>query len=93
MKEPQEGNIRNLIDEEMKRLLEALSDTGADTPEYQDLLKTMKKLSELRTKNYARLVKPADVIKGGVSILSILLILNYEKLGIITSKAFGFVGK
>lgn len=93
MEKPQEATIRNLIDEEMKRLLDALSNTGADEAEYQDLLKTMKKLAELRTKNYARLVSPSDLVKGGVSIMSILLILNYEKLGVITSKAFGFVTK
>lgn len=36
---------------------------------------------------------PDVLVSAGVSVLTIVLILHYEKLNVVTSKALGFVGK
>jgi hypothetical protein len=66
------------------------SDFEAHTTATENLIKLLKLKHEI---NPAWRPSPDAVLAAGVSIASVLLVLHFEKLGVITSKAFGFLGK
>lgn len=73
----------------------ALGNETPGTAEYEKLLSELERVEAMIVKNPSWSFKPsADVIlNGGISIASILLILQHEKLGIVTSKAVAFIPK
>ena len=65
-------------------------DPGSD--KYTKLVESLSKLHSLRGEPSKR-VSPDAILTTAGSIAGILLILNYERLGVVTSKAIGFVTK
>lgn len=82
------------LDEAIANVFSELQSVNADSEEYDamsdQLLKLMKLKKEIEPSWH---VSPDVLIAAGANILGILLILNYEKLGIVTSKALSFVAK
>lgn len=58
-----------------------------------ELLKQLDSARELKKKAKARSVSPDAVFTGIVSLASVLMIINAERVGIVASKAIGFVVK
>jgi len=90
------------IDTEIKRLLEIMNSLKPDNPNYEIIARRLMILVETKAKEPRKEeeVKPdkfrpsPDVVLAvGGNLLGILLILYYEKLGVISSKAFNLVGK
>lgn len=79
--------ISDLLEE-----LEAMEGSNSDYgPTADELVKLMKLKQEIRP---SWRPSPDAIVAAGGSVLGILLVLHYEKLGdIVTSKAFGFIGK
>ena len=89
----------NVLDAEIKKLIDGLSEVEADSEEYEAKLYQIEKLNEVRealTKSNGMSLDRLDintVLSATVGLASILLILNYEKADVITSKAFNLGSK
>lgn len=82
------------LDKCIDDLLDQLDAMTGSEEDYSNTADQLIKLMELKKKhNPSWRPSPDALIGGGVSILGILLVLHYEKLGVVTSKALGFIGK
>ena len=87
-------NAPDSLQKAIDNLYSELAGYDAHTEEYDAITDQIVKLKELQSKvNHNWKPSPDAVISGAVSILGIVLILHYEKINIVTSKALGFVGK
>jgi hypothetical protein len=86
-----ETTTQDLIDAANSRLF----GLEPDTDEYNKVLDQIERLHKLKSRESEgkMRVSPDTLIIVGANLLGIVLILNYEKLDIVTSKALGFVGK
>ena len=64
---------------------------GVNTPEYMEALTILEKLEMIRNKRKSFKVSPDVIISSTCSLVGILLILNYERTSVITSKAISFI--
>lgn len=70
-------------------------------PESDDFKKVLKRIDALQAqiqtdkkiKSKLKMPSPDAMFTGAISIASILLVLNYEKLDVVTSKAMGMIHK
>ena len=80
-----------------KKILNELKDWDITTPNYQNRLNVLKQVHALRMEEEElkakRGLNPNTLVSGGINLAGILTILNFEKLGTITSKALSFVHK
>ena len=67
----------------------------ANSAQYESIVKQIKELHAMLppTRELRKPVSPDALIAAGANLAGILLILNFERLGIVTSKALGFVVK
>lgn len=85
------------IDEEIALVLQRLHDIEPYDQQYQTVAENLKRLYELKKMNESQekdrkstfSIAP-DIIRGMFSIAGILLVLHYEELNVIVSKAFPF---
>lgn len=77
---------------EYDAVLHQLATLSADTEEYTTAVNNLKTLQELR-RNPAKCVDVNKVLIVSGNLLGIAMILNFERVGTITSKALGFVIK
>ena len=81
----------NPAQDEIDRLLSEMSELPPNGPLYKEYLDHIQKLSNLLPKPQSK-VPSADVILGSLTnLLGIGAVLHYEKLNVITSKAFGWI--
>lgn len=76
------------INSEIERALAQLEKLSPGSEEYDELLKHVERLHEIRRKNR---VSPDAVAGALTNLAGILAVLNYEKLNVISSKAFMFI--
>lgn len=82
------------LDEAISDILKELNGLNADDPRYAAASDQLVKLMKLKKEINPSWRPSPDALVGAIgSVLGIVLILHYEKLGVITSKALGFVGK
>jgi hypothetical protein len=84
---------KRTIDDEIDRIMLELETMQSDSKEYETKVKQVEALSRSRSYKAANLVSTDTLVTAGVNILGILLILNYENLHVVSSKALGFVLK
>ena len=86
----------NYLDEEIKRVIEVMSECDPGSDKYVQMSENLKRLTEAKanyeTEDKAKL-NPNTILTAASNLLGIGLILNYEKLNIITSKALSFIIK
>jgi hypothetical protein len=80
------------LDQLIEQLEQFLLTIQPDNKEYTAMVKNLSELHKLRGEPSKPISKDALLTTAG-SILGILLILNYERLNIVTSKALSFVTK
>ena len=81
----------NPVKDEIDRLLSEMSGLSPESNEYSERLDHIQKLTPLLPKPQSK-VPSADVILGSfTNLLGIGAVLHYEKLNVITSKAFGWI--
>jgi len=80
------------LDELIEKLEAHISDITCDDENYTTLVENLTKLHKLRGEPSKPISKDAILTTAG-SILGILMILHYEKINIVTSKALTFVTK
>ena len=78
-------SVEKLVDAHLEVLLQE-ADTKNDI---SDILTLMERHKELRQRN--KQISPDTLVVVAGNLLGIVLILNYEKLNIVTSKALNFV--
>lgn len=82
------------LDRAISDLLEELNVMEGSNEDYDPTADNLIKLMKLKQEvNPAWRPSPDAVVGAAGSILGILLILHFEKLGVVTSKALSFVGK
>lgn len=84
---------RRTIDEEVDRMLIELKGLSPDSKEYESVSKNLETICRARSLKPSTLVNWDTIILASTNILGILLVLNYEQLHVVTSKAISFVGK
>ena len=66
------------------------------TPEYSSAVNNLEKLHKLALDSHPvkrMLPSPDNLFRGAVYLLGLALVLNYEQLHVVSSKAFGMLGK
>jgi hypothetical protein len=84
---------RTKLEKEIEDLLAEMRLFKRSSPEYSTMAENVKILYEAKSCEKQRHVSPDTIAQGMFSIGGILLILNFEKIGSLTSKAVGFVIK
>lgn len=81
------------LDKEIDRLIQKMSEMSPDTDEYTRAAKNLESLYRAKKDSAQRKVS-ADTITGVVgNLVGIGMIIGYERIHCITTKALGMVGK
>jgi hypothetical protein len=84
------------LDETIERALVDMEDIPVESEEYLAAAKAVEVLCQARSHKKETSIKgiPIEaVVAAGANILGILLVLNYERANVITTKAFGMIFK
>jgi hypothetical protein len=82
------------LDLVISSILTDLNSMNADEEKYSAAADELVKLMKLKKEvNPSWMPSPDAILAAGATIITALLVLNYEKIGVVTSKAFAFVGK
>lgn len=84
---------KRTISNEIDRIVKELEGMKPETQEYEAKVKAVDVLCRARSYQPARVINMDTVIAASVNIVGILLILNYENLHVVSSKALSFVLK
>lgn len=85
------ANLSNTVEAEQLKLLSELEGLDPHSKEYNEILEHITKLETVKIKK-TRISK--DAVVGAVaSLAGIILVINYERVGAITSKGFGLIRK
>lgn len=83
----------NSIDLEVERLVSVLNSLQPGTKEYYSVSENLKSLCEARSKKKVGFIETTTIIMITADILELLLVLNFERYGVLTSRAMGRLGK
>jgi len=81
-----------VLDEEIERLANQLGNISPVHEDYAKIADNLKVLCEAREKKNDRVISTEALLAATVNIVGILLVLNFEKMDTITSKAFSLIG-
>lgn len=93
MKITKHDKIRTDIEREMDSLISELQGCEVISKEYSLILDRVERLNKIRLSDEGNSISPDTLVVVGGNLAGILLILGYERLNIITTKALGFVIK
>jgi len=80
---------KSRVETEVDRKIEDFAFKAQTPEELAEVIKLMKGRNEASTKAHS--VKPDTWVLASTNILGLILVLNYEKLSVISGKAIGFV--
>lgn len=90
-------NRRPDITPEMKAVIDELmremQQREADSDEYDAMLKRLERLYKLKDQDRPKQVSPDVALTVGANLVGIVLVLQYERIHVVTSKALSFVMK
>lgn len=82
------------LDEAISDLLEELNSMEGSNPDYDATADQLVKLMKLKKELDSSWRPSPDALVGlAGTLITTILVLHHEKLGVITSKAFAFIGK
>jgi len=81
----------NAMDKEIERLVEKLSNMSPVSEDYEPISARIKTLCEARSMKNDRAISAEVIVGAAVNILGMLIIMNFEKTNVITTKAFGML--
>lgn len=84
---------RDALEKEIHSALDKMSTMDVSSKEYSDSVDNLNKLLEAKEKGKSKSLSPDTLAVIAGNLLGIILILNFEKLDVVTSKALGFVLK
>jgi len=86
------ANGKNL-DNEINRVISEMSMISVETVEYTQAAKNLAVLCEARGVRTNRTISTDVLIAAATNILGIILVLNFERMNVVTSKALSFLMK
>lgn len=81
------------LNDEVDRLVLIMGNVSPDTDEYEKMVKNLEVLCKARTNKSPNMPSMDTIVTAVSSILSVILILNYEHMHVVTSKALSFILK
>lgn len=84
---------REVIEPVMTRILTEMEMFGPDSEEYPALLSHLERIVALRASKEKRMPSPDTMILAAGNLLGILIIVKFEQMNVMTSKAISFVVK
>lgn len=84
---------KDKFDQEIEAILDELQFHEKDSKEYAQIMNQLEKLVKAQDIRKNRRIKPDTLAQVGANLAGIGLILNFEKIGVITTKALSFVVK
>ena len=81
---------RKMLEDEITGVLNWLEQTSPDEAAYGDAIKNLEKLYLIKKGSW---VNSDVVVSGCIILLGVLLIMNHERVNVITTKALSFVPK
>ena len=81
------------MDATINELLNDLKAFTPDSAEYEKAVDQLARLHKLKETDSKKRVSPDVLVTAGTNLAGILLILQYERIHVVTSKALGFVAK
>lgn len=82
---------RTAIDDEIKSVLDMMNREGPNSPEYPKLMTALERLNKLKTQERPERVSRDTLWMVGGNLVGIVLIVSYERMNVITSKAFAHI--
>lgn len=79
------------LDEAMHEVYSEMKGFTADSDEYCKMTDQLIKLHSMQTLDKSRRISPDTAATIGANLLGIALVLHYERLHVVTSKALNFV--
>jgi hypothetical protein len=79
------------LDKEIDRVLNKLSTLSVDGEEYKKLLEQVVKLHKMKTEEKPSGVSNDAMLQAATSLTGILLVINYERIHVISTKAMNFI--
>lgn len=83
----------NALENEIERLLEVLNNEEPNTEKYDKVADQLVKLYKLKEVDSKKRVSPDALAAAATNIAGILLVINFERVHVITTKAFGMIFK
>lgn len=84
---------RSNIEKEINRLIFEAGCEEPDSEKYSKIVDNVERLCKAKSYDAAKTISPDAILTVCGSLLGILLILGYEQIGVVSSKALGFVLK
>ena len=81
------------IEDEVQHVLTKLSTLDPDSEEYGKAARNLQALYEARSKRPSKIIEADTIVLALTNILGIVLILNYEQIHVVSSKAISFIAK
>ena len=81
------------LERERDAVLDTMNGMDPSTEEYSAMAKNLVQIMDALSKDKERKIDWTPIISGGVALLQIVIILKYEELNVISTKAFSFVGR
>lgn len=81
------------LDLAMTQALSDLQTLNPESDEYTKAVANIDKLTKLKEHHSPKRVSPDVLVTAGANLAGILLILHYERINVVASKAIGFVMK
>jgi hypothetical protein len=78
------------LDKQIASVLNDMDEYGPDSPEYPKLLKHLDKLYKMKARDRRQHVSPDTLANVAGTLLSVLIIVGYERAHVMASKALGF---
>lgn len=85
------NETESMLDAEIRLALVTLKETDKTKPEYGNLVKHISELHKLKAAEQPQRISPDNALLVAANVFGILAIINYERVGAVTSKAIGFV--
>lgn len=73
--------------------LNYMSELDNDSPAFDEAVAKLERLYKLKNSERSSRVSPDTWVTASVSLATVLLIINHERLNVISTKALGFVRK
>jgi hypothetical protein len=84
--------LKSKEDKEIEKILAWMEQFPVNSIGYNDGLALIERLTAIKEKRSWK-IKPEIWVPAATSVVSILIVLNYEKVNVITSKAFNMIRK
>lgn len=82
---------RTNLEKEIDEVIAHMASIGPDTKEYTAMAANLEMLYKAKATEKSRSISPDTIAVIVGNLIGIILIINYEQTGIVTTKALGFV--